>query len=256
MPIPILPSTKDYVAHLTSDFETSSVESHSSVRRLSTKSLNIHTLFHTRNPSLIDARNRALSQLFDSDITDHKPLQEAPATSTYHIFPRNLSNSSFTDYENETRTCLSSIRLTGKYALHDSCIGARLSSAHVGRDFIERVLDLILLECVEFEQVLDSVAKAAKACEQKVELINYGPGTGLARVAMRALKERIPTTQITFDDVSSAKPAVDRLPAKPSHEPIAIVGMAVNLPGARSTEELWRVLEQGINTVEEVSSSQ
>jgi hypothetical protein len=36
-------------------------------------------------------------------------------------------------------------------------------------------------------------------------------------------------------------------------EPIAIVGMALRLPGgARNPNELWELLERGINTVSEV----
>lgn len=37
--------------------------------------------------------------------------------------------------------------------------------------------------------------------------------------------------------------------------PIAIVGMAVNLPGAPDVARLWRVLQEGINTVHEVRPS-
>ena len=36
-------------------------------------------------------------------------------------------------------------------------------------------------------------------------------------------------------------------------EPIAIVGMAVNMPGAPNVGRLWEILENGSNTVEEVS---
>ncbi|KAH9928293.1 uncharacterized protein B0H18DRAFT_1084485 [Fomitopsis serialis] len=39
---------------------------------------------------------------------------------------------------------------------------------------------------------------------------------------------------------------------QPQKEPIAIVGMAVNFPGAPNVAELWRVLEEGINTVSEI----
>lgn len=109
-----------------------------------------------------------------------------------------------------------------------------------------------MLERVEFEQCINSMVNYVSANEEKLELVNYGPGTGLARTAVRALKERLTGTQIAFNDVSSARPVLG-CPTKESHEPIAIVGMGVNFPGARNTEDLWRVLEQGINTVEEVN---
>ena len=35
-------------------------------------------------------------------------------------------------------------------------------------------------------------------------------------------------------------------------EPIAIVGMAVNMPGASNVGQLWEILVNGTNTVEEV----
>lgn len=35
-------------------------------------------------------------------------------------------------------------------------------------------------------------------------------------------------------------------------EPIAIVGMAVNMPGAPNVDRLWEILANGSNTVEEV----
>jgi Beta-ketoacyl synthase, N-terminal domain len=35
-------------------------------------------------------------------------------------------------------------------------------------------------------------------------------------------------------------------------EPIAIVGMAVNMPGAPDIGQLWEILASGSNTVEEV----
>ena len=35
-------------------------------------------------------------------------------------------------------------------------------------------------------------------------------------------------------------------------EPIAIVGMAVNMPGAPNVGQLWDILANGSNTVEEV----
>ena len=91
-----------------------------------------------------------------------------------------------------------------------------------------------------------------------LEILNFGPGTGLARAAMRALKERVPrAVAVSLNDVSSAavKPTSSaKVTPTPvgGQEPIAIVGMAVNFPGARDTQELWNVLEKGINTVEEV----
>ena len=118
---------------------------------------------------------------------------------------------------------------------------------------------MILLERVEFVDALRSVSRATHDLKaETLEILNFGPGTGLARAAMRALKERVPrAVAVSLNDVSSAavKPTSSaKVTPTPvgGQEPIAIVGMAVNFPGARDTQELWNVLEKGINTVEEV----
>ncbi|KAG7094535.1 Type I Iterative PKS [Marasmius oreades] len=41
----------------------------------------------------------------------------------------------------------------------------------------------------------------------------------------------------------------------PKHEPIAIVGMAINMPGSPDVAKLWEVLERGINTISEIPST-
>ena len=40
--------------------------------------------------------------------------------------------------------------------------------------------------------------------------------------------------------------------ASSRHEPIAIIGMAVNMPGAKSVDELWDVLTNGLRTLQPV----
>lgn len=39
---------------------------------------------------------------------------------------------------------------------------------------------------------------------------------------------------------------------KPGHEPVAIIGMSCRFPGARSPEEFWRLLDEGVDAVREV----
>ena len=253
-PTPIVPLAAEHISTLTTS-QTNPLSDHIQhpSRRLTSKALSIYTLFHTRSPLLSDVRNRVLSQVFQPTATNVSSSSlDTPETPTYDTISRNSFDFIRTDRE-DTHASLSKIRLTGRYALHDTHSGARIASECFGRALLERILDLIMLDRVEFDQLLDCVAQAA-AEELMVELVNYGPGTGLARVAMRALKERVTHASIVFNDVSSSGPSLDRRPAKPSQEPIAIVGMAVNLPGARNTEELWRILEHGINTVEEVLS--
>ena len=77
----------------------------------------------------------------------------------------------------------------------------------------------------------------------RVEIVNVGPGVGLARVVKRRLGESARLADIC-EGVHPAPKAVQ--------EPIAIVGMAVRVPGARSPDELWTCLEQGMNMVSPV----
>ncbi|KAI5898805.1 ketoacyl-synt-domain-containing protein [Schizophyllum commune H4-8] len=79
--------------------------------------------------------------------------------------------------------------------------------------------------------------------ESEVEIINVGPGGGLAR----AIKRRLGKRARLVDICESAGQAPD-----PIQEPIAIVGMAVHVPGARAPDELWTSLENGMNMVSSI----
>jgi hypothetical protein len=248
-PIPVAPIAVDAISNLTSaaspDAFPSTIQHKT---RLTSKPLSIFTLFHTQSAHLSAVSDRITSQLYlDATDNDSSSTLDTPVTPTYDtLFHNNIQLGSTDDL----RAALQSITLSGNYSLHDTNLGTALTDDCAGRRLIERVLELIMVERVEYESVLDAIALSA---DKNIELVNYGPGTGLARVTMRSLKERVPDVTCTFRDVSSPALPSLRRPVKPSDEPIAIVGMAVNLPGAKSTDELWRVLEQGINTVEEVS---
>ncbi|KAJ7245357.1 hypothetical protein B0H12DRAFT_1235793 [Mycena haematopus] len=84
---------------------------------------------------------------------------------------------------------------------------------------VELVTDMILVHPVNFDSPSTDTFR----------LLNFGPGTGLLKMIVRAFPQQL---------VSS--------------EPIAIVGMAVNLPGAPNAAKLWEVLENGINTILEI----
>lgn len=222
------------------------------------KPLNIFTLFHADVPQLRTARDCTLDDLFvpctitNNELTTTNYDSHAPSDN-------NADSSSGYAYANETFKTLSALRLTRGYKLYDTHTGDAIPGNLSGKDLVERILDMILLERVEFVDTLRSVGHATHDFKlDTLEILNFGPGTGLARVAMRALKERVPrSVAVSLNDVSSAAATpTSSAKAKPAQvdgqEPIAIVGMAVNFPGARDTQELWNVLEKGINTVEEV----
>jgi len=98
---------------------------------------------------------------------------------------------------------------------------------------------MVLIQPVNWNRVASSLAEAwstfsatelhiSHSC---IHLLNFGPGTGLVR-----------------NDVHDGK-------TQPKQEPIAIVGMTVNMPGAPNTAKLWEVLKQGINTCSEIPES-
>ncbi len=108
-----------------------------------------------------------------------------------------------------------------------------------GQSLLELVVDMILTQPVNWDLVSSAVAKVSLPAS--VRILNLGPGSGL----MKSLAKDL-------GDVSTLDLSVSDLPHPPKQEPIAIVGMAVNMPGAPNVAKLWEVLEQGINTISEV----
>jgi len=109
---------------------------------------------------------------------------------------------------------------------------------------VELIVDMILTQPVNWPDVMASLSNAAPS-RSVAHIVHFGPGTGLARPMLRAFGGKAVTTvNATIAEGAGA----DRNP----QEPIAIIGMAVNMPGAPNVAKLWEVLEQGINTVSEV----
>lgn len=109
----------------------------------------------------------------------------------------------------------------------------------------ELIVDMILMQPVNWLEVMSSLV-AAVPKSAAVHLVNFGPGTGLARTMTRVFVHQVVTTinATTSEGVSSS--------GNNGREPIAIIGMAVNMPGAPNIAKLWEVLEKGINTISEV----
>ncbi|KAF4571087.1 Type I Iterative Polyketide synthase (PKS) [Pleurotus pulmonarius] len=111
---------------------------------------------------------------------------------------------------------------------------------------VDAVLDMVLTQPVNWDLVVDGLVKSAPV-DIPVRLLNVGPGTGLTRSMERSFpKDIVSSLDLTsVNNESSGE-------AKSKQEPIAIVGMAVNMPGARDASKLWELLEKGINTISEV----
>jgi hypothetical protein len=115
-----------------------------------------------------------------------------------------------------------------------------------GDSLLKLVVDMVLTQTVNWNLVVE---KVVKSCPESipVRLLNMGPGTGLARSMERAFpRGRVTSLDLTIADVTGHQQS------KAKQEPIAVIGMAVNMPGAPNVSKLWEILEQGVNTVSEV----
>jgi hypothetical protein len=107
---------------------------------------------------------------------------------------------------------------------------------------------MILIQKVNWDKVTSSVAESIPNNET-AHLVNVGPGSGLMRSMEKAFRNSgLMTYNIVLDDTK--KTTILEPPS--SEEYIAVVGMAVNMPGAPSSSKLWEILEEGMNTVTEV----
>ncbi len=111
---------------------------------------------------------------------------------------------------------------------------------------VETVVDMVISQPVNWDLVTSGVLKDLPN-DASVRLLNIGPGRGLCRGLERALcKRHVKLLDLTALHAKTARQS------KGKQEAIAIVGMAVNMPGAPNVSKLWEVLEQGINTISEV----
>jgi hypothetical protein len=76
--------------------------------------------------------------------------------------------------------------------------------------------------------------------------LEVGPGTNLDIGRASSFQS------IQVDNRSYLDKKISESDANLKQEPIAIVGMAVNMPGAPNVDRLWEILANGSNTVEEV----
>lgn len=100
------------------------------------------------------------------------------------------------------------------------------------RRLIDILLDLILIQPVHWDKVTQVMIDGVQGA--RLRIINIGPGVGLSKRMARALLQSRPEIidTLAVDDTASSATA---------QEPIAIVGMAVNMPGSPDVSRLWEV---------------
>ncbi|KAG6818439.1 putative PKS/NRPS-like protein biosynthetic cluster, partial [Arthromyces matolae] len=133
-----------------------------------------------------------------------------------------------------------------KAPIRSTMTGRPITKNDVSGSLVELVIDMLLIHPVNWNLVVDDIARNLPK-DRCIELLNVGPGLGLAR----SIERTLPAGAASIVDVSSTTMHSPRQPP-PKQEPIAIIGMAVNMPGAPNVSKLWEVLEQGINTISEI----
>ena len=109
---------------------------------------------------------------------------------------------------------------------------------------VEEIVDMILIQVADWDRIASSIVERLKSLQQPIELLNVGPGDALANELQRQISAA--GLHVHLRDVS-ASPSTS-----PVLEPIAVVGMAVNMPGASNADKLWELLHNGDNTLSQV----
>ena len=132
-----------------------------------------------------------------------------------------------------------------------STFTGRILDTNDGGSLVQSIVDMILIQRVDWDKVTSSVAESIPENET-AHLVNIGPGSGLMRSIEKVFRNGgLVSHNVVFDD---AEETTTSGPPSPE-ECVAVVGMAVNMPGAPSSSKLWEILKDGVNTVAEVQSS-
>ncbi|KDR83172.1 hypothetical protein GALMADRAFT_134664 [Galerina marginata CBS 339.88] len=125
--------------------------------------------------------------------------------------------------------------------------GDLISDSDRSGSLVDLIIDMVLTQPVNWDLVIDHTT-ISLPLGVPVSLVNIGLGTGLIRGLTKTISLRcngdIQTVDLC-DDAVSFTPKVKQ-------EPIAIIGMAVDMPGAPNVGSLWELLMNGSNTVEEI----
>ncbi|KAJ6479893.1 putative polyketide synthase [Mycena vitilis] len=177
----------------------------------------------TLGPQVV-VHKTSVDTLYHSPVHANGARQEVLAD----VARRGIKFPDFADLKMPVRSTFSGDALTGK-------AGA----------LVDLVIDMILTQPVNWDLVTTKMLETLPE-RVSVRLLNFGPGTGLVKTLERAfLSRRVSSVDATRDATQNNHVSVKQ-------EPIAIVGMAVNMPAAPNTAKLWEVLENGINTVSKI----
>ena len=109
---------------------------------------------------------------------------------------------------------------------------------------VEEIVDMILTQIADWDKVTSSTLERLKRLQRPIELLNVGPGNTLASGFERQISAA--GLDVSLRDIPTSEPT------PPILEPIAVVGMAVNMPGAPNADRLWELLYGGDSTLSQV----
>ncbi|KAG1780576.1 polyketide synthase [Suillus placidus] len=140
-----------------------------------------------------------------------------------------------------------------KYPVFSTVSGKPLLPGSEHSSLVDAVLDTIIVSPIDWLSVVQGLGSAVPT-DAPTQVLNFGPSSGLLRILDKSLSSE----NVTCTDVAVC---ASNIPDSPTgkffkQEPVAIVGMALRLPGgARTANELWELLERGINTVSEIPAT-
>ncbi|KAJ5279451.1 type I iterative polyketide synthase [Penicillium angulare] len=122
-------------------------------------------------------------------------------------------------------------------------------------EFCEKLLDMMILEPVDWVAVEDNILATTKQStateDTSYQILNFGPGYGMSG-ARYTLPDNVKIVTASFvESPYSPQGACGLL----SPDDIAIVGMGVDLPGASNADALWQNLADGVNSCSEIPAS-
>ncbi|KAF2811543.1 ketoacyl-synt-domain-containing protein [Mytilinidion resinicola] len=123
-------------------------------------------------------------------------------------------------------------------------------NSDTGNKFFEDVLFEILAKPVDWESMLahcKAVLRQEEKSKSSCRVQTFGPE--LQGKFFASGLQKMGVEDVTFDCDSGR---VDENERPSQNVPLAIIGMAGRFPSARNTDEFWKLLEEGVDTVQEV----
>lgn len=134
--------------------------------------------------------------------------------------------------------------------------GTTFDSSYTGApELLEWLVRHLLVYCVNWKDTAHNIAASVRELlegesETVVKILSFGPGSGSLFPDFQPSESRIELL-----DLSPFRPSRKDRSSCDDQDSIAIVGLSVNLPGGKGTEELWETLAQGLDAVQEIPES-